>query len=132
MRSIFIFIFLLLSTLVCSGQTQAEMNQSEQKKYMKADKELNTIYQKILKEYKEDTVFVRNLKTSQKLWIQLRDAEMKVKYPNREPGYYGSAHAMCLSIYLTELTNERIRKLKIWLDGIEEGDVCSGSIKTKK
>ena len=31
--------------------------------------------------------------------------------------------------YLDELTKSRIKTLKVWLDGIEEGDVCSGSVK---
>jgi hypothetical protein len=38
---------------------------------------------------------------------------------------------MCLSNYKKELTDERIRKLKIWLIGIDEGDACSGSVKIK-
>lgn len=56
---------------------------------------------------------------------------MKSKYPDREEGYYGSIHPMCWILYLTELTEERTKKLKTWLLGIEEGDVCNGSVKTK-
>jgi uncharacterized protein YecT (DUF1311 family) len=132
MKKILILTFFLTSMTYCFGQTQLDLNEAEHKKYLKADKELNSIYQKVLKEYKEDTTFTKNLKASQKIWIQFRNAEMKVKYPNREPGYYGSVHPMCWSIYLTELTNERIKTLKNWLDDIEEGDVCSGSVKTKQ
>jgi uncharacterized protein YecT (DUF1311 family) len=114
-----------------SAQTQVELNEQEHKRYLKTDSELNSIYQNILKEYASDTAFVKNLKVSQKLWIQFRDAEMKLKYPDREPGYYGSVQPMCWSIYLTQLTEDRIKTLKQWLDGIEEGDVCAGSTKTK-
>jgi len=39
---------------------------------------------------------------------------------------------MCWSMELTGLTQERTQVLKVWLDGIEEGDVCSGSVKMKK
>jgi uncharacterized protein YecT (DUF1311 family) len=113
------------------GQTQLEMNQEEQSKYLKADKELNLVYNKILKDYKSDTEFIKNFKNAQRIWIQFRDAEMKSKYPDREEGYYGSIHSMCWSIYFTELTEERTKKLKMWLTGIEEGDLCSGSIRTK-
>lgn len=113
------------------GQTQLEMNQEEQSKYVKADKELNLVYNKILKEYKSDTEFIKNFKNAQRIWIQFRDAEMKSKYPDREEGYYGSIHPMCWSIYLAELTEERTKKLKTWLTGMEEGDVCSGSIRIK-
>ena len=101
------------------GQTQSEMNQEEQSKDLKADKELNLVYNQILKEYKSDTEFIKNFKTAQRIWIQFRDAEMKSKYPYREEGYYGSIHPKCLSIYLTELTVERTKKLKIWLKGIK-------------
>ena len=114
------------------SQTQFELNDAEHKKYLKADKELNDVYQKILKDYKQDTAFIKNLKVSQRLWVQFRDAEMKVKYPDRPEGYYGSVQPMCWSIYLTQLTQERINTLQKWLDGTEEGDVCSGSVMLKE
>ena len=131
MQKILIVTAFLLSVNYCFAQTQRELNDTEHKKYLKVDKELNSIYQNILKDYKSDTTFIKNLKTSQKIWIQFRKAELKMKYPDRESGYYGSVQPMCLSIYLTELTENRIKTLNIWLEGIEEGDVCSGSVKTK-
>ena len=134
MKKLLLTIITLLSLTISNqafGQTQLEMNQEEQNKYLKADKKLNNVYNQILKEYKSDTEFIKNLKIAQRIWIQFRDAEMKLKYPDREQGYYGSIHPMCLSIYLTELTEERTKKLKMWLLGIEEGDVCNGSVKTK-
>jgi uncharacterized protein YecT (DUF1311 family) len=134
MRKLLLTIITLLSLTILNqafGQTQLEMNQEEQNKYLKADKELNNVYNQILKEYKTDTEFIKNLKFAQRNWIQFRDAEMKSKYPDREQGYYGSIHPMCWSIYLTELTEERTKKLKMWLTGIDEGDACSGFIKTK-
>ena len=131
MQKIIVVSLLLLLVTFSSAQTQVELNEQEHKRYLKTDSELNSIYQHILKEYASDTAFVKNLKVSQKLWIQFRDAEMKMKYPDREPGYYGSVQPMCWSIYLTQLTEDRIKTLKQWLDGIEEGDVCAGSTKTK-
>jgi uncharacterized protein YecT (DUF1311 family) len=133
MKKICIVLITLLSLTLSNrtfGQTQLEMNQEENNKYLKADKELNIVYNKILKEYETDIEFIKNFKNAQRMWIQFRDAEMKSKYPDREQGYYGSIHPMCWSIYLTELTEERTKKLKIWLTGIEEGDACSGSVKT--
>lgn len=106
------------------------MNQDALKNYQKADKDLNATYQKILKEYKNDISFVTNLKITQKIWVQFRDAEMKTKYSEREDGYYGSIFPVCWNNYLQELTEERTRKLKIWLIGIKEGDACAGSVKT--
>jgi hypothetical protein len=56
---------------------------------------------------------------------------MKAKYPHREDGYYGSVQPMCWYMYITDLTDDRTKKLKAWLTRIEEGDVCAGSVKTK-
>ena len=131
MKKILMHTLFLVSIIYSFGQDQSGLNNGEQSQYLKTEKELNSVYQKILKEYKEDTAFIKNLKVSQRIWIQFRDAEMKMKYPDREPHYYGSVFPMCWSSYLTELTNNRIKTLKIWLEGIEEGDVCSGSTKTK-
>lgn len=130
---------IFISTLICIltfsisfGQTQTDMNQDEFATYKNAEKEINTVYQKILKEYSSDTEFIKNLKTAQRLWIQFRDAEIKAKYPNRTQGYYGSVYPMCVSIYMTQLTNDRVKALRVWLTGIEEGDACSGSVKIKE
>jgi uncharacterized protein YecT (DUF1311 family) len=109
------------------------MNEEEHKNFLKADKELNQVYQQILKGYKSDTAFIKNLKASQRLWVQFRDAELSMMYPDRNPGYYGSIHPMCWSIYKTELTNERIEKLRKWLNSEKEEESCSiTSIKVKQ
>jgi uncharacterized protein YecT (DUF1311 family) len=120
-----------LTIAFCFGQSQSDLNEEAAKNYQKADKELNSTYQEILKEYHEDTIFIKNLQAAQKIWIQFRDAEMKAKYPDREVGYYGSVQPMCWSMYMTDLTNDRTKDLKVWLSGIEEGDVCTGSVKIK-
>ncbi len=105
--------------------------QNEGNQYAKAEKEINAVYQKILSEYSADKKFIQNLKAAQRLWIQFRDAEIKARYPNQTPGYYGSVYATCVSDLKTQLTNERIKTLKVWLTGIQEGDVCSGSVRRK-
>lgn len=131
MKKLFLPVMLSLITTFCVAQSQAGMNESAKKDYENADAELNNVYTKIMSGYKEDTAFMKNLKTAQKLWIKLRDADMKAKYPDRGEGYYGSAQLLCWYSYLTQLTKERTDKLKIWLTGIEEGDVCAGSVKRK-
>ena len=130
-KLIIILTLCLTSSIFCYSQTQREMNTEAYENYKKADTKLNQVYSQILKEYKSNIVFITYLKNAQRLWIQFRDAEMKAMYPEREDGYYGSVHPMCWNIYLQELTEERIKKLNIWLLGIEEGDVCNGSVKTK-
>jgi uncharacterized protein YecT (DUF1311 family) len=112
-----------------SAQSQTALNSKADSGYHKADKELNAIYHKILKEYAAQPSFIKNLKIAQRLWIQLRDAELAARYP--EDGSYGSVQPMCESSYLEQLTIERTKFLKVWLTGIPEGDVCSGSVKNR-
>ncbi len=105
------------------------MNQCTNVGYKEADDELNRVYMKIKQVYKEDTVFLDKLKKAQLVWIQLRDADLELKYPHSDNnGYYGSALPMCMSQYKTSLTLKRVAFLKKWLTGLEEGDVCAGSI----
>ena len=113
------------------SQTTSEMREQADQSYKTADAELNGVYQQILKEYSDDTIFLEALRTSQRNWIKFRDSELKMKYPEREPGWYGSIHPICISYYLAGLTIERTEGLKEWLTRTEEGDVCSGTIKIK-
>ena len=132
MKPIIFLAFLTCMRICTIAQTQADLTATSGNDYQKADAELNRIYRQILKDYKEDTAFIINLKASQRIWIQFRDAELKMKYPVRKPGFYGSVHPMCILMYLAELTQARINTLKIWTEGIEEGDVCAGSVKRKE
>lgn len=108
------------------------MNKEAASDYKRADAELNKVYQQIMKEYADDPTFLDALRTSQRNWITFRDSELKMKYPDREPGWYGSIQPMCVSYYMAELTNERTAKLRTWLTGTEEGDACAGTLKPKR
>ena len=108
--------------------TQGAMNRCAIKSYRKAEEELNRVYKRIKALYRDDKLFLEKLKKAQQAWIKLRDADLRLKFPHRgQPGYYGSAFPMCEAIFKRELTLERIRFLKQWLKGAEEGDLCSGS-----
>jgi uncharacterized protein YecT (DUF1311 family) len=128
-KSFFAVIAIVVFCTIGFGQTQAELNEIEHTDYLKVEKELNNVYNKILKEYKTDTVFKKNFRAAQKVWLKLRDAEMQVKFPDTNNRRYGSVLPMCWWLYLAELTQSRIEYLKAWIDGTEEGDNCAGSIK---
>lgn len=81
-------------------------------------------------EYASDEAFIDKLKKSQRIWIQFRDSELEMRYPETEKRiYYGSMYPMCESAYLTKLTQERIVTLEQWLQPFPEGEGCRGSIK---
>lgn len=90
--------------------TQYEMNICEEQKYLKADKELNGLYQKIMGILKEKQM--NEVKTqliiSQKKWIELRDSNAKI-YEIFYKG--GSSMAMNAMASKTLLTTQRIQDL---------------------
>lgn len=127
MRNILIAGFIFFITSTGFTQTQMEMNEQAKNSFQQADKELNKVYQQILKDYSTDTLFLKNLKASQKIWIQFRDAEMKMKYPLKETEYY-SMQTVCWYNYMQNITEARTLTLKDWLKPLDDGDVCAGSI----
>lgn len=111
------------------ANTQLESNECAAKEYSAADAELNRVYKAILEKYKKDPLFIDKLRATQRAWLAYRDAEIDAKYPHAAEGsYYGSIFPMCDSLYKAQLTQERVEKLREWLDGAEEGDACSGSV----
>jgi uncharacterized protein YecT (DUF1311 family) len=131
MKKIYIlFIVLFFSqNVLLKAQTQTDLNMEASAELKKAEAEMSLVFNKILKIYSEDKVFIANLKKSQQAWFEFRSIELQVMFPERDPGYYGSVHSMCLSNYLVQLTNERTKKLTNWIIGTVEGDACSGSLK---
>ena len=64
------------------------MNAELQKSYNNSDKKLNAVYQAVLEEYKNDTIFLEALRLSQRNWIKFRDSELKMKYPERKTNFW--------------------------------------------
>jgi uncharacterized protein YecT (DUF1311 family) len=123
-----------IATNACgsASNTQLDMNRCAYQTYQEADAELNRVYKTIRKAYANDPKFLEALRDSQRAWIKLRDADLKLYYPHKgERAYYGSYQPVCDNRKLTEITQERVAFLKQWLIGKEEGDVCAGSINLK-
>ena len=118
---------------IVKAQTRSVPSQEPCDQYKKSDSDLNRVFQQVLREYKGDIRFIRKLKASQRAWLAYRDAQLQALYPKPDTlREYGSAFRMCSCLALDELTNERVKILRRWIEGTEEGDVCSGSIRLKK
>ncbi|WP_143308772.1 lysozyme inhibitor LprI family protein [Chitinophaga vietnamensis] len=131
MKSLILCLALLAASIAGFAQSQGDMSKQAAQEYKEADKKLNTIYQAILKDYAANKKFITNLKEAQRLWVQLRDAQVKTMYPEAA-STYGSVFPMCKANYLTELTQQRIEALQVWLSGRKEGDACNGSVGVKQ
>lgn len=113
-----------------SAQTQMQLNQEACDEYKKADAEMNAVYQRVTREYAPDPGFIAALRKAQLAWIRYRDAQLKSIFPG-DPSQYGSISTMCRCNNLAELTKARTEILNRWVEGVEEGDVCAGSVKVR-
>jgi len=129
MKKIIISAILILLTMTSFSQTQGEMNSTASMSYASTDKELNLVYQNILKEYSKDTVFIKNLKIAQNLWIKTRDADLDAIFT--PGGWYGSMEPLCRYGILEKLTKDRTSFLKTWTEGIDKQEGCKGTRKRK-
>lgn len=112
------------------GQTQAELNEKACGAYKKADAEMNRTYALIMRNYRGDRVFIAAIWKAQLAWLRYRDAHLESIFPG-DPKQYGSVNPMCKCTTLAEMTKARTQILNRWVEGIEEGDVCSGSFRIK-
>jgi uncharacterized protein YecT (DUF1311 family) len=110
------------------ADTQFQLNETACNTQKKSDELLNITYQKILVKYRQDKLFIEQLVKAQKKWIEFRDAYVASRYLPQRSDLYGSVFPMCQCYFIENIINERIKQLKVWLDGIPEGDVCIGSV----
>lgn len=100
--------------------------------YGKNEKRMHEILKQITIEYADDTLFLEKLDESQQAWEKYLWAHIKALYPEEDTRYhYGSVYSLCLCINLDSKIQSRIEELQLWLDKVEEGEVCSGSVKFK-
>ncbi len=111
-------------------QTQLQLNEQACGEYKKADAEMNRVYELIRRDYRGDRLFLAALRKAQLAWIRYRDAHVESIFPG-DRSQYGSINPMCRCGELAEMTKARTTILNRWVEGIEEGDVCAGSVKTK-
>ena len=108
-------------------QTQAQLNQVSCGELKQADKKLNQVYKQVLSQHSNDKIFINHFKEAQRKWVAFRDAYTDSLYIPEYYQNYGSIMPMCQCNFLADVTSNRIKQLKLWIDGVEEGDGCVGS-----
>jgi uncharacterized protein YecT (DUF1311 family) len=115
-----------------TAMTQMAMNDCAVKELKAAEEEMASVYEEIKKRSAEDKAFLARLENAQIAWAAFRDAEVEAIFPHADKlGEYGSVYPMCLGVWKTNLTRERTKQLRRWLDGTIEGESCAGSIPIK-
>lgn len=128
-RCLSVFFFLLVFCFA-SGQSIQDVKLRVRNNYESAVKSLDAVTNQIVKASADDSAFVSALLQSHKSWEILVDSKVSMKYPYG-PGGYGSSYGLCYYGFKTELVNRRIAELRPWIEGMEEGDICAGSVPNK-
>ncbi len=110
-----------------NATTQAQLNQCSAVEAQQADTELNATYREVMARLKGQPVAIEKLRTAQRLWIQLRDADIAARYPveagKNAQVTYGSSYPMRMSGAKTELTRQRTQWLRDTFIDRAEGDL---------
>jgi len=106
-----IAVFFVGTTTTSRAQSQMEMTAQSWAEFDKADKELNAVYQKVLKAL-EDDVARKKLIAAQKAWIAFRDAQAELDADDERGG---SLEKQLRAISETETTKARVAELKDYL-----------------
>lgn len=93
------------------------------------DEELNRVYELVRQTYSHDKLFLEKLAVSQEAWKKHVELDHYARFPEENiQENYGSVYRLCLRYHYNSYTFHRILFLKRWLEGVQEGDVCSGSV----
>lgn len=117
MKITLLILNLTFSIAISLAQTQEDARAMVQK----SDKRLNDAYQMLLAAKRTDTVFIKNLRSSQRLWIQFRDAELTLKFPNHPSFEKDDSLPMNLAIYMADLMESRTQVLLEWIKTATSG-----------
>jgi len=98
------------------AQSQMEMNATAAADLENADRELNALYQKLLKDNQDDPQFCRDLKEAQRAWLKFVEYHLKSSFPLKQGEdpriVYGSIYPMEHALLQAELVRQRIAQLK--------------------
>lgn len=107
--------FLILSLTLLIAVSSSQTHEDGRAMFEKGDKRLNDAYQMLLAAKRSDTVFIKNLRASQRIWIQFRNAELTLKYPNHVSVEKRDSLPMNQAMYLVHLMEDRTEVLLEWL-----------------
>jgi hypothetical protein len=112
------------------GQDQSHLTRASGEELKKTERVMKDVYTKIIKYYSDDTLFIKNIKTSQFYWSKFYESQIKAMFPDypKRSHAYGSMASACMTEYATKIIESRIAELEKWLIGNEDGD-CSSSMK---
>lgn len=112
----------------CLGVAQVELNVCSYTNLQKSEVMLNQTFHAAIAHHKDDTVLIKKLELAQESWLKWREAEVEAIFPEEnKTENYGSVYPQCDADIRQEMNTNRILQLRQWIEGVPEGEVCSGS-----
>ena len=117
-----------LARPVCNPDgAQAELNACAAEKLALADADLNRVYRAVLERLADNGLATQRLRNAQRLWIQLRDADIQARYPVPDGGdarmHHGSIYPLLVLTAKAEATRARSAWLRRHFLENEEGQL---------
>jgi|GEM_PF-1680584 len=103
MKTLLLFLSFCLPITLSFAQTLEESRTY----FENSDRQLNDTYQKLIGANRSDSIFIKNLKTSQRAWLQFRDAQLTLTYPEHASMENINLLSSSELIYLAYLTDDR-------------------------
>jgi hypothetical protein len=128
-KNLFALIICVLIRTLTFCQSQADMTKQSAEDLKKAEYELDSLYKRVLRNYSDDSIFIKNFKLSQNFWLKYYNAEIKARYPDYPQNHFGSEVSMCTTDYALTLIAVRIKEVNEWLLGVDDNNDCEGSLK---
>ena len=105
-----------LARPVCNPDgAQAELNACAAEKLALADADLNRVYRAVLERLADDGLATQRLRNAQRLWIQLRDADIQARYPVPDGGDARMLHGSIYPLLVLTAKAEATRARSAWL-----------------
>ena len=120
--SIVVFIF-----NSCIGLTQSETPAQN----LITNQSLDSVMTIIETDYHTDQEFLIKLKSSQIKWSESVLADLDMRFPISDKTEYGSVYPTCYKFEIDKAIATRIEFLNEWIEGVQEGNVCAGSVRVK-
>lgn len=119
-----------------STETALDINTCAAEQLTQAKNQMEAALQKVKTTHQDDTLFLERLMQAQSAWKTWVDTELAARFPTAQTNSartkYGSLYPNCRHQIHADMMKARTKHLQQWLNGTEEGDVCAGSIRTKK
>jgi uncharacterized protein YecT (DUF1311 family) len=102
---------IILSLIFSINLAYSQSYEESRNYYENSDNKLNDIYKQLIDLNRTDSVFVTNLRTSERAWIQYRDAQLNLLYPDDTNIEEIKTMSQNELIYLAHLTENRTKIL---------------------